>query len=124
MPASHGESGHVGSLSRARRVGLTESIAQVCHREFASAPTEAVIPRPWQLAVSPRICTDTVKSQQPEQLCQALVSSHSFSVQRSTVSGMGVGQQLLVRRRIDHEKSAVVVAGQRGVSNHLTRANP
>ena len=38
MPASQGESGHVGptsSPSRARRIGFTESIAQVCHREFA-----------------------------------------------------------------------------------------
>src|SRR5215470_2821973 len=37
-PASRGESGHgspTSSPSRARRVGLTESIAQVCHREFA-----------------------------------------------------------------------------------------
>jgi hypothetical protein len=65
-----------------------------------------------------------MKSQQLEQLCEALVSGHSFSVQRSAVSGVGVGQQLLVRRRIDHEKSAVVVAGQREVSNHLAGANP
>ena len=47
MPASQGESGHVGptsSPSRARRVGFTESIAQVCHRELPSAATYGAVP--------------------------------------------------------------------------------